>query len=194
MPKIFNEHERAAIKENMLKVGAALLRKKGIRNVAVEDITKGVGISKGAFYSFYDSREDLLWKIAKMEERQLLEQMLSVASQDLDIRTKIKKIFYDVYLHEDSLAHYLPAEDMEYIKRKMPPEVIQEDTETGHRIHRSILSACNIDISEENIEISLALQQLILSAYNCETPISKTARKKVLDILIEGYADYFSGI
>lgn len=28
MPQIFNEHERAAIKEDMLKVGAALLRKK----------------------------------------------------------------------------------------------------------------------------------------------------------------------
>lgn len=194
MPKIFNEHERASIKEDMLKVGSALLRKKGIRNISVEDITKGVNVAKGSFYAFYDSREDLLWKIVKMEERGLIERILSSAAQDLDTKGKIKKIFYDVYLHEDCIVHFLPAEDIEYIKRKMPPEVLKKDIENGYDIHKNLLSACNIDTSDENIEISSSLQQLMLSASNSETPLSKTAKNKVLNILVDAYADYFSGV
>ena len=46
MPKIFSEHERSAIQASMLEVGAELLKRKGIKQVSVEDIAKGVHIDR----------------------------------------------------------------------------------------------------------------------------------------------------
>ena len=76
MPKIFSEHERSAIQASMLEVGAELLKRKGIKQVSVEDIAKGVHIAKGTFYSFYHSREELLWDVIQVEEQHIVDEIL----------------------------------------------------------------------------------------------------------------------
>ena len=38
-------------------------------NFTIEEITKGANISKGSFYSFYNSGEELFWDIIKLEEQ-----------------------------------------------------------------------------------------------------------------------------
>ncbi len=193
MPKIFTDHERVAIKADMLKVGAAVLRKKGIRGVSIGDIVKGVRIATGSFYSFYNTKEDLIWEIVKREESLMLEQIIAVASQELDIKMKIRKIFQEVYLREDSLVYCLPREDVEYISRKMPPEVLKADADNAYKIHRTILAACDLEVSQENIEVSLSMQSMMKMAANSEIPQSWFARKKILNVLVEAFVDYFCG-
>lgn len=192
MPKIFSEQERTLIKESMLHVGASLLRKKGIRQVSVGDITKEVNIATGSFYSFYKSKEELLWDIIKHEEQKMVEQILAIGSQDLDLETKIRKIFYDLYLQEDSIVYFLPQEDLEYIVRKIPSEILEANIDNAYSIHRAAFEVCNIDANEENIEISLSMQNIIFTASNSEIPRSKSTRKKVLNILVESFVEYFA--
>jgi AcrR family transcriptional regulator len=192
MPKTFSERERAVIKEAMLNVGAALLRKKGIRQLSVEDITKGANIAKGSFYSFYNTREEFFWDIIKAEERKLIEEILSVASQDSDLKTKARKIFLDLYLNENCIIYFLPPEDIEYVMRKLPPERLEESRENGFNVNRKILLVCGINDSQENVEIVTAMLQLFRAARYSNIPTTETARAKVFSIMAEGFADYFS--
>lgn len=54
MPKTFSEQERSIIKKSMYSITSVLIRKKGLRQVTVEDVTKEANIAKGSFYSFYN--------------------------------------------------------------------------------------------------------------------------------------------
>ncbi len=191
MPKTFNEYERAAIKESMLKVGAALMRKKGIRQIAVEDITRGVNIAKGSFYSFYESRELLFWDIIKREERHLIDQILAIASQDDELRKKVRKVFYDLYLDDNCIIYFLPPEDIEYVLRKLPPEIVAKNRDNGLNANGMILSAFGLEGSRENVEILTTMLRLLRDAKISEVPSSDETRGKVLGILVEGLVGYF---
>lgn len=192
MPKAFSEREREIVKEAMLNVGAALIRKKGIRQVTVEDITKGANIAKGSFYAFYPSREILFWNIMKSEEKQLLDKILSVAAEDIDTKSKLQKIFYDLFLQDGCLVFYLTHEDMEYITRKLPPELLQADMENAQVIIRTLLSMCNLDESQESVEIVMSMIHSLQYIASNEFLKIDIARKKMLSILVEAFSNYLS--
>lgn len=191
MPKTFGEQERELIRQSMLNVGSQLLRKKGIRQVSVEDLTKGANIAKGSFYSFYNSREELFWDIIKMEENLLLEQIKEIAAMDLDMETKIKKICHDAYLKEGSIAFYLPSEDVQYIMRKLPPEIMKKEVKDADDFNHQILTMFQLDTSKDNIEFMLVMEKMMCFACSNDLPQSKTTRQNVVNLLVDAFSDYF---
>lgn len=193
MPKSFSEHEREAIKASMQKIGAELLRKKGVKHVTVEDIAKSVSIANGSFYAFYKSREELFWDIIKREEQQIVNDILAIAALDADIKTKVHKIFFEVYLKDGSIVFSLTQPDIEYITRKIPPTVLQADAENSYDLNGTILSLCNLDNSRENVEILSALVSAIQYASASPIPQSSAARQKVLELLVGAFEDFCSG-
>jgi len=50
-------------RENILKVSLKLFMEKGFNQTSIEEITKLAGISKGSFYTYFKSKEDLLENI-----------------------------------------------------------------------------------------------------------------------------------
>jgi len=193
MPKAFSEHEREIVNAAMLDVGAALLRQKGIRQVTIEDITKGANIAKGSFYSFYDSREELFWDIIKREEQQLIEQIMVVSAEDIGIKTKVKKIFYDLFLEDGCIVYYLPQTDIEYITRKLPPDLIQSDMKSGQDIVKTLLSMCGLDASQESVEILITMIHSLQFVSSSDFLQTGMARKKMLGIMVDAFADYLGG-
>ena len=47
-------------KEKIIKAAISLINEKGFDNVSVSEITKAAGVSKGAFYIHFNSKEDLI--------------------------------------------------------------------------------------------------------------------------------------
>lgn len=68
MPKIISEAEKQLTQDSIYEAGIALIRKKGMKHVTVDDIVNAVGIGKGSFYSYYPSIEELLYNIMKRAE------------------------------------------------------------------------------------------------------------------------------
>jgi AcrR family transcriptional regulator len=62
MPKAFSEHEKDIIRAQMREKGKDLFEKQGLKKTSVDELTAAVGISKGAFYLFYESKEELFSK------------------------------------------------------------------------------------------------------------------------------------
>lgn len=71
MPRHFSEEERRAIEAEIIRVGLELFEIYGVNKTNVSDITTKVGISKGAFYSFFASKGDLFMKIFQMEREKV---------------------------------------------------------------------------------------------------------------------------
>jgi len=193
MPKAFSEHEREIVNAAMLDVGIALIRQKGIRQVTIEDITKGANIAKGSFYSFYGSREELFWDIIKREEKQLVEQIMAVSAEDIDVKAKAKKIFYDLFLGDGCIVYYLPQTDIEYITRKLPPDLIQSDMNSGQDIVKTLLSMCSMDASQESVEILMTMIHTLQFVSSSDFLHTDMARIKMLGIMVDAFADYLGG-
>ena len=47
-------------KHNILETAMVLFNEKGLENVKVEDVVKAVGVTRGAFYHYFKSREELI--------------------------------------------------------------------------------------------------------------------------------------
>lgn len=47
-------------KQNILETAKRLFAEKGLENVKVEDVVKEVGVTRGAFYHYFKSREELI--------------------------------------------------------------------------------------------------------------------------------------
>ncbi|MBT8225405.1 MAG: TetR/AcrR family transcriptional regulator [Dactylosporangium sp.] len=59
MPRAFTTDEAAIIRSTLLGAGAACFARSGIRRTTVDELARAAGISKGAFYKFFPTKESL---------------------------------------------------------------------------------------------------------------------------------------
>ena len=60
MPRAFSADENDHIRSRLRAAGAEAFARRGLRGTTVEELARAAGISKGAFYRFYDSKDALL--------------------------------------------------------------------------------------------------------------------------------------
>ena len=70
MPKVIPEYREAA-KTKIIKAAQTVFAKQGYHDSTMDDIAKEVGVSKGALYSYFSSKEDLLKEISLQGHRTL---------------------------------------------------------------------------------------------------------------------------
>lgn len=190
MPKSFSEQERKIIRQSMIDITASLMKTKGIRQITVDEITRGANISKGSFYSFYNAREELFWDIIKTQERELIDEIIDISKQEGEIRSKIRHILYDVFLRKNWLIYFLPESDFQYITRKLPPELLEADREQAFASVRTILSLSRLEDSPANIELLLTMMQILRLTETNFIYQSQQNKQNVQHILVEGIVDY----
>lgn len=128
MPKAFNDREKELIKARLMEKAAEFLAVYGVRKTSVEDLTKAVGISKGAFYVFFDSKEELFLEIFEKYEREIRDEIMRIAfrpdmSPKESFRLFIKELFNLMY--SNPILKHINSGEFEYLLRKLPEEKIQ---------------------------------------------------------------------
>ena len=68
MPKAFSDHEKETIRLQMREKGKRLFEKQALRKTGVDELTEAAGISKGAFYLFYDTKEELFLEVLEQRD------------------------------------------------------------------------------------------------------------------------------
>lgn len=76
MPKGFTDEEKLQIQIDLKEKGKALFEQYGFKKTSVSLITDKVGIAKGSFYIFYDSKEELFIDILEDLEEGIQNEML----------------------------------------------------------------------------------------------------------------------
>jgi len=79
MPKGFTDNERIKIEKELFNTGRTLFIEHGFKKTSVSKITDAVGIAKGSFYLFYDSKEelfiDILERIEDVIQNEIIEEI-----------------------------------------------------------------------------------------------------------------------
>ena len=193
MPKIVTEHEKQMVREAMYTKGIELIRKKGIKRVTVEDITTAANIGKGSFYSYYHSKEELLYTIIKQNESRMFERVESILSEKINVKEKIVKALKEIYLAADSIVHCVSPSDFEYLLRKLPDEVSDWEALKSNDYFSRTLSLCAIDESECEMDVLAYLMNALHYIGSADITFSERGKEKALDILVHSIADYMAG-
>ncbi|AJS58737.1 TetR/AcrR family transcriptional regulator [Paenibacillus sp. IHBB 10380] len=193
MPKIVTEHEKEMVREAMYTKGIELIRKKGVKRVTVEDITNATNIGKGSFYSYYNSKEELLYTIIKKSENRMFEKVESVLSEKIKLKERLIKALKEIYLAADSIVLYVSPSDIEYLLRKLPDEAADWEALKSNDYFSRTLSLCGIDESGCEIDVLAYLMNALHFMGSTDMPFGERGREKALDILVHSIADYMAG-
>ncbi len=125
MPKAFTETEKEQIRAQMRQKGRALFEKRGIKKTSVDELAQAAGISKGAFYIFYESKEELLLEILEEIEADIQGSILNqVVNGQRNASENVAQILKSMLLTWDKypLLKSFGQSEFEYLVRKIPAE------------------------------------------------------------------------
>jgi AcrR family transcriptional regulator len=91
MPKVVPEYKEEA-KAKIVKAARVVFAKKGYHDATMDDVAKELGVSKGALYSYFESKEDLLKEVS-LEGHQTLRKILSEASKCSNLEEALNEVY-----------------------------------------------------------------------------------------------------
>lgn len=125
MPRAFSAGERESIGAALAAHGLRLFSAQGLRKTSVEELAAAAGISKGAFYLFYGSKEELFFDLLEQYEARFQAELLEQIAQDgRGPRARMRALLDSalaVWRREPLFARLSRAE-YELLLRRLPPE------------------------------------------------------------------------
>ena len=125
MPKAFSKQERETIRAQMREKGKKLFEKHGLKKTSVDELTEAVGISKGAFYLFFESKEELFLEILEQIEKEIQTCILEMSIHTkTGARKNVSNMLKSFLLTWDAypLLKDFSKSDFDYLVRKVPAE------------------------------------------------------------------------
>ena len=127
MPRAFTDPEREKIRNRLIAAGKKTINRLGTRLLAVDDICREAGISKGSFYSFFSSKEEFILSIFESWEGYYREALIREVSEGGGTaRQKIERFFIgalEILEREPGLAR-MSFGEIEQLMEGLPPERI----------------------------------------------------------------------
>ena len=125
MPKGFSEQEKASIRKSLLDAGAVMLRTHSVSKISVGDLTRAAHISKGAFYQFFPSKEELFLALFTEAELAFRNQLRELAQRPgRTPKARMLAFFRDALKQYRALPLFsrLSSEDVSAVMRHVSPE------------------------------------------------------------------------
>jgi AcrR family transcriptional regulator len=91
MPKVVPEYKEEA-KFKIIQATRTVFAKKGYHDATMDDIARELGVSKGALYSYFKSKEDLLKEIS-LQGHQTLRVILAETSRCKSLETALEQVY-----------------------------------------------------------------------------------------------------
>lgn len=160
MPKGFTDYEKELIRKRLLEQGTRLFSAYGLKKTSVEEITQAAGISKGAFYNFYDSKEALFMDVIEQVEIQVRQEVL--AAIDIPGPTPRARLFMVLkkaftLFKTIPILQFFTGSDYDLLFRRVPPEILQEHLASDQAFLEELITRCQ----EAGIPIRVPLGQII---------------------------------
>lgn len=129
MPRAFSESEKQLIEESLIQQGQKQFSAFGLRKTNVEEIAQAAGISKGAFYLFFQSKEELFMRVIEQVERDFRRQALKLIDRPGPTpRARLTAILIDIFGLWDKvpILHIFGSSDYQVLLRRIPGQTMIE--------------------------------------------------------------------
>lgn len=193
MPRGFSERERGRIRESLLDQGRTFLGTYGIKKTNVEDLTRAVGISKGAFYLFYGSKEELFYEVLSRWEDEYHGELLGASVRSgVASRQQVEEFLraaFSVWKRHPLFTRFAP-EEYEHLLRKLPEDKIEanlrkDEAFVGRLLDRWRIHGVELDC---DADIFLGLMRALFFVTLHEEDVGRDAYPAVIELLIGSIA------
>jgi len=165
MPRPWSEEEKKIIKKNLINEARKLFEKFGLQKTTVDEIVSAVGISKGSFYLFYQSKEELYFDVLENVEKEFREKIFeNVFNNEKNRHEHFKAFLNQIIELLTTMPIYkeINSTNYELLLRKLPEKTLQNHIQSDQE-YISKLFNCWMDrgwMKRENME---AINGLFLS-------------------------------
>lgn len=201
MPRAFTQKEKQAIRRDLMKTGLAHFATSGIRKMRIDDLCKQIGIAKGSFYAFFESKEELFMAIANERDIMHKADMVKFFEAQSGAPRPAIEAFFNFMLDrietDPILTILRDTGEINHLVRRVSPETIGEN----HRRDREFMAQISQILrthfelphaSAQTLEglltllLSTALQAEHLKAADAYTPTVELLRDLFVSRLIRG--------
>jgi AcrR family transcriptional regulator len=198
MPRAFSDYEKETLRSQILEKGQKLFEVQGLRKTTVDELTETVGISKGAFYLFYGSKEELYLDILEQIETEIKTRILELAIHpQADAHQNVSNLLKRFLLTMDAypLLKNLSKSDFDYLVRKLPAERVLQHANSDEAFTNELIKK----IECEGIKVAASprvVDNLIKSIFFIvlhREDFDGEAFEEMMDVLIHLIAGYVAG-
>ena len=123
----FDEEKRKKVEIQMIEEGFRMLKEGGLKKVNIETIANECGVSKGSFYSFFDTKATFIYAIMIYKRNQAKQKLQDYLSNGLlDFEALYQYLLWLAYSDLDIFAH-MSEEEQIYLKEQWPDEYFNND-------------------------------------------------------------------
>jgi len=198
MPKAFTQLEKEWIGKRLLEQGYKQFSAYGLKKTNIEELAEAAGISKGAFYLFYESKEALFMDVVEQAEKRFRQEVL--AAIDLpgpSPRARLFAVLRKAFTLWKTIPvlQFFTRNDYDLIFRRIPEAKIQEHLSSDRIFIEELVTRCRkagIPIQVQAEQISGLLYALFLYSLH-EDDFGPNNFSGTLDLLVELVAAFCLG-
>jgi AcrR family transcriptional regulator len=190
MATAFSENERERIRIKLNHAAQECLGKFGVKKTTVDQLVQITGISKGAFYIFYPSKEILFFTVLEEYQRDLMEEIFSKFDKTHHISAQeFSQLIYEIYqkVRHSFMMNIVQNQEFEYLMRKIPEEYIQKHHSFDDMLAIKLLSRLKVKKDIDAGIVTTSLRAIFMSMLHVKE-IGEKDFDKVLKLLITGLA------
>lgn len=189
-PKPFTTQEKEMVKTKLIDAAEKSLAAAGIRKTSVDELARAAGISKGAFYLFYASKELLFLDALEREQARIheaiLERVAGARSPREGFVTAVVQMYRDFIAKPWLLS--LAGEDYEILLRRIPQERILQHIELDDASTRRLQALLGERANLRPEVLSAALRVLFMGILH-RREIGEEQTDTAFEFLVEAVAD-----
>jgi len=133
MPKAWSKQEKEIIRKNLINKSMKLFEKYGLQKTTVDEIVREARISKGSFYLFYGSKEELYFDVLETVEGEFREKMFENAFKTEKNKRKSFKAFLNQMIElliTMPLYREINSTNYELLLQKLPEKTLKKHIES----------------------------------------------------------------
>ncbi len=143
MPRAFTDQEREHVRQRLRAAAAERVAQVGYRRTTVGELARAAGISKGAFYGFYDNKEALFVEIlmeAEADQRARLTRAAATEGPPREVLRAVLGQLRAIVTEHPLLRVLADPEESAALFRHLPPGFLEEATADDDRWFSGLFS------------------------------------------------------
>jgi len=194
MSRAFTEIEKKRIRVSLIQAMSQEVARKGFRKTSIDNIVRAAGISKGAFYLFYDSKEMLMLDAIRVAQNEAREDLLSKLSRPnqppVDVMKQFLESLFDVFSQNPLMREISKPEALAELLRGLPEEAIDAEYESDEAFFGSIFKTLKVlgAVRAADRKVITGLPRLVLALVLNQDMIGQESFSKLKAVLISAVA------
>jgi AcrR family transcriptional regulator len=190
MVKAFTEKEKEFIGAKLKEAAKECLGRYGVKKTTVDQLVEMAGISKGAFYNFYPSKEVLFFSVLEDYQDEVIQDLTnSIAGRASVTAGDFAELVYKLYqdVNCSFVMNLVRNGEIELLLRKLPEELILRHHSFDDLLAQKLFAGLKLKDTVDREVVTASLRAVFM----CMLHVKEIGEKdfdRALKLLIRGLA------